>query len=460
VIGCLVLPYFYTEAAAQRSSREARDRSHPEAGHRARLAERPVIIHARGRIMALSPEAEEAGLSQGMSLGQAYAICPHAEPLPYDEDLYQAAQRRVLDICAAYVSAVEPFCLHEIFLGLAGAGEPAKVMTEIANAVQTQAGFTCQAGAGSSKLVARIAALCSVGRAFPRPPSEDGLALTPVEGNPRTTGSPREGNGGDGNPRPTETIVPKGQEAQFLAPLPLSRLWLLDENTIGHLEALGITTIGSLQQTPTGHLIERFGSLGRRLSELAFGVDRCPVRSCYPPPVIAARLSLAGGVEDMTAIEAGLHRLAREVAGQLRSREQCCRRIGLEMETDDGGSNSQWLRASIAIISEGEVFRAAERLLGRVLALALGRAKLKASITALTLRAADLQRCAGAQLDLLGEREQLALRRVAEESRRERLTEVVGSVQQRFGARSVRWAREVEVPRRERMLACLAGGRR
>jgi len=438
-----------------------------------RVAGRPVIIHARGRIAALSLEAEEAGLAQGMTLGQAYAICPHAESLPYDEDLYRAAQRRVLDICAAYASVIEPFCLHEIFLDLAGAGEPSQVMAEMADAVKAQAGFTCQAGVGSSKLVARIAALCSVGRAFPRPPSEDGLApstllragLTPVEGNPRTTGSPREGNGGDGNPRPTETIVPKGQEAQFLAPLPLSRLWLLDENTIEHLEALGITTIGLLQQTPASLLIERFGSLGRRLSELAFGVDRSPVRSCYPPPVIEARLSLAGGAEDMTAIEAGLRRLAREVAGQLRGREQCCRRIGLEIETDDGGSASQWLRTSIAIIGEGEVFRAAERLLERILEAALGRAKLKAPITALTLRAADLGHCAGVQLDLLGEREQFVLRseaplrRAAEEGRRERLIEAVASAQKRFGAHSVRWAREVEVPRRERMLACLRGGR-
>ena len=541
MVGCVVLPYFYTEAQTQ--SGQPRPtmggacragvpmpavRGNGGDGHPRPTG--PVIIHLRGRVFALCPEAEEAGLCAGMPLGQAYAICPRAESLPYDEDLYRAAQRRVLDICAAYVSRIEPFCLHETFLDLAGAGDPAQVLAEIAEAVETQAGFTYRAGAGSSKLVARAAALeAPVGRACLRPPQSVGAhgraPLRGQDGQPRPQDTP-EGSGGDGHPRPTDTpegnggakrgcctirlakprffasrlaptaakamagrraqrcalndisvddeacpdqlcdslrqprstglslvIVPGGQEAQFLAPLPLSRLWLLDKDMIEHLEALGLTTIGLLQQTPASRLGERFGRLGRRLHELAHGVDRSPVRACYPPPVVEARLSLAEGALDMTVIEDGLRRLARKVAGQLRSREQGCRRVGLEAETDDGRSVSRSLRLSATITGEHELFRAAKRLLGRILEPSVARAKPLAPITAVMLRAADLQRCAGVQLDLLGEREQ-------EGRRRERLTDVVASAQKRFGARSVRWAREVELPRRERMLACLTGGQR
>ena len=273
MVGCLVLPYFYTEAEMQR-------RPHPgassRASSRASLSGRPVAIHARGRVSALSPEAEEAGLRPDMSLSQARAVCPGAEFLPYDEDLYRAAQGRALDLCATYVSTIEPLSPHEIFLGLTGAGDPPRITAEIAGALRAQAGFTCQTGVGPTKLVARIAALKRPG-----------------------------------------TVVPRGQEARFLAPLPLSRLWLLDEGTIEHLEALGITTIGLLQQTPITHLVERFGRMGRRLSELAFGVDRSPVRACYPSPVVEARLALAGGVEEMTVLESALRRLASD---PLRSR--------------------------------------------------------------------------------------------------------------------------------------------
>ena len=449
MIGCLVLPYFYTEAEAQRLSL-------PGANPRASFG-RAVIIHARGRIAALSPEAEQAGLSQGMPLGQAYAICPHAEALPYDEDLYRAAQRRVLDICAAHLSVIEPFSLHELFFDLANADDSAKLIIEI---VTAQAGFTLQAGAGSSKLVARIVALQSdpqaVGRAFPS--LRSGQALRPPHDH---------GHGGNRNPRPTDPreklhplIVPKGHEAQFLAPLPLSRLWLLDPDTIEHLQALGITTIGLLQQTPPSHLL-RFGRMGRRLRELAVGIDRSPVRACYPPPLIEARLALGEGAQSMTVIETGLRRLARQMANQMRQREQGCRRVGLEIETDDGRSLSQSLRLSVTVASEQELFRAAERLLGRLLEPGLTRANPMAPITALMFRAADLQHCAGVQLDLLGDRVGATLgvaRDRQADERRERLTEVVASAQKRFGARSVRWAREVETPRRERMLACLAEG--
>jgi hypothetical protein len=239
----------------------------------------------------------------------------------------------------------------------------------------------------------------------------------------------------------------------------LPRLWLLDPDTIEHLQALGITTIGLLQQTPASHLL-RFGRMERRLSELAVGVDRSPVRACYPPSVIEARLALAEGAQDMAVIEAGLRRLARQAARQMREREQGCRRVGLEIESDDGRSLAQSLRLSVTIAGEQELFRAAERLLGRILTPRLAQANPLAPITALLFRAADLQHCVGVQLDLLGDRVG-ASREVARDrqknERRERLTEAIASARKRFGARSVRWAREVETPRRERMLACLAG---
>jgi nucleotidyltransferase/DNA polymerase involved in DNA repair len=489
MIGCLVLPYFYAEAETQR---------------RPELAGRPIIIHARGRVKAVSADAETAGLSVDMQLGRAYAICPEAESLPWDDDLYRAAQRRALDACAAYVSTIEPLSMNEVFLDFAGVGEPSGIIAEIAETVEAQARFTCRAGAGSSKLVARIAALEAdsenAGQVYP----STALRVSP---GPRLPLRPeRSGkNGGAGQPRPTirqrvilseaasgskqrneeschrENVlagklrplvfaVPKGREARFLAPLPLSRLWLLDENTIEHLQALGMTTIGLLQQAPPGQLIERFGRLGLRLSELAVGIDRSPVRSCYPPSTIDAHLSFSESAEDMTVVEAGLRRLARKVAEQLRNCGQgaalprcgaqlrgarsCCR-LGLEVESDDGASASYWLRASIAMAAEDEILRAAARLLGRALGLDVGRAQLKAPIAALTLHAAELQHCAGAQLDLLGDRE-----REEQQRRRERLTEVVASAQKRFGARTVRWARELETPRRERMLACLMAERR
>ena len=143
----------------------------------------------------------------------------------------------------------------------------------------------------------------------------------------------------------------------------------------------------------------------------------------------------------MTVLQAGLRRLSAEVAAQLRYRGEACRRVGLEIEADDGRSASQWLRPNLPVASEGQIFLAAERL--------LRRARFTAPIAELTLRATDLQRCAGMQLELLETHKQSG-------GRQERLAEVLASAQERFGSQGVRWAREIDVPRRERMLACVS----
>ncbi len=386
VIGCLVLPRLYAEAEVQR---------------RPELAGCPLAIHARGRVSALSPEAEEAGLRPGMTMGHACLVCPGVRLLPYDHDLYQAAQERVLALCADYVPAIEPVSLHELFLDLDAHPHPAPILSGPTSPLQGEelSGFTCHVGAGSSKLVARIAALEQPG-----------------------------------------TVVEVGKEARFLAPLPVSRLWVLDEGTVEHLQALGIHTIGLLQQTPLTHLTDRFGPLGRRLSEFACGVHRSPVKALYPPAIIEARLLPAAGVEAATVLEIALRRLAAQVAAQLRERGEQCRRVGLEVEAEDGRASSRWLQLTLPAAAAKQVFLAAQRLLKRI--------SLTAPVTGLTLRAAGLERCPAAQLELFEASEK-------EGRARERLAEALSHVQERFGAQGVRRAGEIEVPRREQMLACL-----
>jgi len=404
MVGCLILPYLCAEAEVKRNPH---------------LAGRVVAIYRRGRVSELSPEAEQAGLRLGMSLGHAHLICPRAEFLSYDQDLYAAAQESALAVCATYLSVIEPFSLQEIFFELADAAHALPILVEIEQEVSSQLGFTCLTGAGISKLVARIVT--------------------------------RE--------RPGAVVKP-GEEAAFLAPLPVSRLSVMlrhcgspvlgasspgsrnlppSEEMLEHLQDLGLHTIGLLQKVSVSFLTSRFGPLGKTLHEFAFGLDHSPVRPLYPPPMIEARLSLPGGVEDASTLELVLRQLAAQVAAQLQARGQTCRQAALSIEVEDGKSTSRWLRLGLPISDEDGVFLAAQRL--------LNRARVKTAITALTLQVTRLERAAGRQADLWGEREE---RRKA----RERLSKALSSVQDRFGAQGMRWAGEMEVPRRERALAC------
>jgi DNA polymerase-4 len=335
-----------------------------------------------------------------MPLGQAYAVSPDAEFLPYDEDTYRSAQERVLKVCAAHVPAIEPLCLHEIFLDLAGAGRPSEVTATIADSVRGQAGFTCQVGAGAGKLVARIAALQQPG-----------------------------------------AVVPIGQEARFLAPLPLSRLWLLDDDDIEHLQALGITTIGLLQGLPRAHLAQQFGRDARRVSRLARGIDDSPVKPVYPPSAVEARLALPEGIADAETVDRCLRKLCAEIATRLRERKEACSRLSMQVEPEGGRQVSRTLKLRSPAAVERELLLAARRLWGRM--------EPAAPVTAIAMQVSDFSRCSAVQHDLFSDPAPRA------HSRR-RAAEALASVQEHFGSRAVVLGAQVEVPRRERMLAALA----
>ena len=65
-------------------------------------------------------------------------------------------------------------------------------------------------------------------------------------------------------------VVEAGGEAEFLAPLPIERLWGVGKATAKELAALGIVTIGQLQRLPRETLVARDRQVvNERLKQLA-----------------------------------------------------------------------------------------------------------------------------------------------------------------------------------------------
>src|SRR5439155_22103315 len=67
--------------------------------------------------------------------------------------------------------------------------------------------------------------------------------------------------------------VPPGCEAKFLAPLPIRRMPGIGKVTEPGLRALGIQTVGDLQQWSLESLRQRFGRYGEWLHEKSRGED-------------------------------------------------------------------------------------------------------------------------------------------------------------------------------------------
>src|SRR5204862_456811 len=81
----------------------------------------------------------------------------------------------------------------------------------------------------------------------------------------------------------TPTIVAPGDEAKFLAPLPLARL-SPEMGAAAMLHRFGLESIGDLARLPDSEIASRLGEIGRELHFAARGVDPRPLIPRALPP--------------------------------------------------------------------------------------------------------------------------------------------------------------------------------
>jgi nucleotidyltransferase/DNA polymerase involved in DNA repair len=259
---------------------------------RPELRGKPVIVGAdpkggrgRGVVSTASYEARRFGVGSAMAISQAYRLCPQGIYVPVDMAKYAAVSRQVLEILRRYTDLVEPISIDEAFMDVTGSarlkGSGEAIARDLKRAIRDETQLTASVGVAPSKLVAKVASDL-------RKP--DGLV-----------------------------VVPPGTEAEFLAPLPVRRLWGIGPKMEERLARLGITTIGQLAALPESGLERRFGSHGHDLLRLARGQDE---RGVMPYRDEAKSMGQEHTFERDTADPATLRRtllaLADAVAGRVR----------------------------------------------------------------------------------------------------------------------------------------------
>ena len=256
---------------------------------RPELRGKPVIVggdpSGRGVVSAASYEARRFGVHSAMSLAEAVRRCPDGVFLPVDGRRYQQASRDVMAVLRRFTPQVEPISIDEAFLDVTGSrelfGDGDEIARLIKAAVREEVGLTISVGVATTKLVAKIASDL-------RKP--DGLV-----------------------------VVPPGDEAGFLAPLPISRLWGVGEKTAVVLADYGVRTIGDLAALAPDVVIRRFGKHGGSLVERARGIDADPVHLGDPAKSVGHEHTFDADTRDPELIERTLLGMADGVAGRLRS---------------------------------------------------------------------------------------------------------------------------------------------
>jgi len=131
-------------------------------------------------------------------------------------------------------------------------------------------------------------------------------------------------------------VVPEGEEAAFLAPLPLSKLAPALE-IAETLERWGIRSIGELAKLPEGEVASRLGGLGRQLQATARGIDPRPLEPRLASPCFSEGMELEWPLVSLEPFlfvgNAALERLMQ----RLESQALACTRLEIGLKLDPDG---------------------------------------------------------------------------------------------------------------------------
>ena len=206
------------------------------------LRGKPVLVGGvgkRGVVAAASYEARRHGCHSAQPMAVALRCCPHAVVLPPRFEAYAEASTQAFEVFGRFSPLVEALSIDEAFIDMTGTEKlhgPRRVAAQaLRAAVFERTRLTCSVGISSVKFIAKIAS------AMNKP---DGL-----------------------------TEVPPGTELEFLAPLPIDKLWGVGAKTEQRLRELGVRTIGDLRRLPVDALERWFGESGLHMHALAHARD-------------------------------------------------------------------------------------------------------------------------------------------------------------------------------------------
>ena len=267
------------------------------------LRGKPILVGPnsfRGVVLTASYEARPYGVGSAMPVAEARRRCPQAIMVPPRFERYEALSGQIMDIFGDFSPHVEAISLDEAFLDMSGAerlfGPPLAIGREIKERVRKATGLNVSVGVASTKYVAKVAS------AHDKP---DGL-----------------------------TVVPPTGAGDWLAPLPVSRLWGAGQKTVPRLLDLGLATIGDVARADADFLVEHLGAAGAHFYELAHARDPRRVQGSRTAKSIGSDRTLGEDISKREEIERHLRRAAERIARRVRAKGYLARGIRVRLKTN------------------------------------------------------------------------------------------------------------------------------
>jgi len=332
------------------------------------LRSRPLAVAPpgadRATVLALSPEAQAAGITRGMGVRLARKLCPDLILLPPNPRLYARASRALHEILRVYAPVIEPKGYGHAFLDISGTeglfGPAIDVAERIRRESAERLRLPLTVGVAMNKLVSEAAT--RAGRTG---------CLWPV-------------------------LVPFGSEASFLSPHLIGVLPDVPDDILFRLDEYQLEKIGQVAAIAESELCAVFGARGRVLRARSRGIDARPVLSPAVKAEYRLAHTLATDTNDLGVLHPLLRRLTEALGLRLRKRALAARRLTVQVEYADYQDSARNIPLAAHCLDR-DLWNAARRGLD----LAMGR---RIAVRTVTVTADRLIE-ANAQLDLWEESE-------------------------------------------------------
>lgn len=296
---------------------------------RPELRDKPVIVGGgrRGVVSTACYVARLYGVGSAMPMFRALAACPDAIVLPPDMSKYRAVGAEVRALMRSAGAQVQPVSIDEAYLDFAAAGGAAERLDEFSRRVENELGITVSIGLSYNKLLAKLASDIDKPRGF--------------------------------------SVIGRAGAREFLAPLPVRKLWGVGPSLARRLQRDGIGVVAQLQGRSADELARRYGSVGRQLAAYAAGEDDRRVEPRGETKSVSCETTFDSDTGDAAVLETVLAGLCGRVARRLARGGLAGQCVVIKLKTGDFRLRTRSATLSAATRRAEVIAAAGRRLLRR-----------------------------------------------------------------------------------------------
>jgi len=283
----------------------------------------------RGVVSAASYEARKFGVHSAMPIFQAKKKCPDGVFVRPRIARYKEISEKIMSVLREFTPLVEPVSIDEAYLDITGCemlhGSPEEIAEKLKIKITSSVHLTCSVGLAPTKFLAKIASDLD---------KPDGL-----------------------------TVIREDRVQSFIESLPIRKVPGVGTMTHQKLDAMGIKTLGDVRRYSEDALLKRLGKFGKRLLELAAGIDSSPVVPTSEHKSVSTETTLGADTADKELLVEYLLGQSEDVAKQLRKLEVMAKTITLKIKHADFKQVTRSTTLSIPTRSSKSIYREAVRLL-------------------------------------------------------------------------------------------------